>query len=422
MDRSTANPTSTAGGLDLLDPTVRADPYPTLARLRQEQPVHSDRAGTWTISRHDDVSRLLRDRRLGRSPRRWRGFEATTAGWAEDEGLRRATEHWLLFLDPPAHTSLRAALGPAFTTRTAERQRGLVAAVADELLDALEGRPRLDLLAFAKPLPLRVLCRLLGVDARDRRKVQRWLGQITSSLARRLDPATSTSAPQDGWSGVLASSGAGDGRAAAELDAHLLGLVQQRRSGTGREAPLLDDLIESGLEDDELVAAVVVVLVAGHETVTNAIANAVLALLRHPEAEQALRADRGLLPTAAEELVRYDGPANVDYRIALEDVDVDGHTIEAGDLVLLSLAAANRDPAAFERPDELVLDRTPNPHLGYGAGIHRCLGIWLARLEVQVALDRLLDRWPAMRVDEDHVVWRDVVNLRALGRLPVLVD
>lgn len=421
MDRPTEDPTGAPVDLDLLDPAARDDPYPALAHLRRHDPVRSDGAGTWTVSRYDDVSRLLRDRRLGRAPRRWHGFAEATRGWADDDGLRRATDRWLLFLDPPAHTTLRAALSPAFTTRAAERHRPTVEAVADELLDALDGRARFDLLAFAKPFPLRVLCRLLGIEGRDRRRVQRWLGQVTSTLARRLDPAAGGPAGGGGWSGVLATSGTTDGGAAAALDAHLLQLVQGRRLGQRGDAPLLDDLIAAGLDDDELVAAVVVVLVAGHETVANAIANAVLALLRHPDAEQALRGDRSLLPTAAEELVRYDGPANVDYRIALEPLEVGGRRIEPGDLVLLSLAAANRDPETFPNPDELVLDRSPNPHLGYGAGIHRCLGVWLARLEVQVALDRLLHRLPVVHVDEQHVVWRDVVNLRALGRLPLVV-
>jgi len=407
------------GADDLRDPRVRANPYPTLARVRVVDPVRRDPSGTWTVTRHDDVAGLLRDRRLGRAPRRWAGFEQVTASWAPDDELLQATDRWLLFLDPPEHAQIRSALSPAFTTRAVEKHRPTIEGVADELLGALDGRDRFDLLAFAKPFPLRVLCRLLGIEGRDRRRVQRWLAEVTSSLARRLDPTSMAGSPDATWSELLTVGSTAAGGGGRALSTFLLALVQARRGGGDGEAPLLDDLMAGGLDDDDLVAGVVVTLVAGHETVANAVANATLALLRDPAAEQALRLDRNLLPTAAEELVRYDGPANVDYRIALEPVDVRGHRIEAGELVLLSLAAANHDPEVFTDPDRLVLDRSPNPHLGYGAGAHRCLGLWLARLEVQVALDRLLDRWPSLAVDEAHVVWRDVVNLRALGRLPV---
>jgi hypothetical protein len=404
---------------DLWHSGARADPYPVLARLREQRPVHREADGVWTVSRHHDVSALLRDRRLGRAPARWHAFDRITAGWVADDELATALGRWLLFLDPPAHTRIRTALSPAFTNRSATRHRAMVEAVADELLEPLAARGSFDLLSFAKPYPLRVLCRLLGIEGRDRRRVQRGLATVTATLARRLDLTTFDQTDGGTWTDALTRADPGGTASDLGLTTQVRDLVDARRRGDGPEAPLLDDLLASGLGDDDLVAAVVVTLVAGHETVANSVANAVLALLRDPDAGARLRSEPELLPTAAEELVRYDGPANLDYRVVLEPVELRGHRLEGGDLVFLSLAAANRDPGAFTEPDRLVLDRSPNPHLGYGAGIHRCLGIWLARLEVQVALERIGTRWPHLAVVEPQVIWRDVVNLRALRRLPV---
>lgn len=423
MDAS-SGPEAPAG----LDPGFRDDPYPALARLREEQPVRPNPGGTWTVSRHADVVALLRDRRMGRAPARW---TAAPAGWDAGD-LGAIAERWLLFLDPPEHARLRTALSPAFAARAVARHRPVVEEVASGLLDALAGREAFDLLTFAKPFPLRVLCRLLGIPARDRRRLQRLLAAVTNQLARRVDlTAAAPGGAIDTWAGTLADrpdegpAGSGpppapDGSPLAQLDAHLLDLVRSRADGAGAaDAPLLDDLLDAGLAEPELVAAVAAVLVAGHETVANAVANGVLAVQRDPEAAGRLRHDPSLLPTAADEVVRYDGPANLDYRIALEPVELHGHRIAAGELVLLLLGAANRDPAAFPDPDRLVLDRHPNPHVGYGTGAHRCLGVWLARLELEVALGQVATRWPDLAVDEERVVWRDVVNLRALARLPV---
>ncbi|GAA4598445.1 cytochrome P450 [Actinoplanes octamycinicus] len=403
--------------VDLGDPAFQADPHPAYADWRRTGPVRRavlpSGLHAWLITRYEDARRALTDPRLSKrafpmgSGESGGGSRTAGAAPAADmaPGIGAAISKHMLAVDPPDHTRLRRLVSAAFTGRRIEALRPRIEQIATGLLDDLDGRDRADLIdAFAFPLPIQVICELLGVPAEDRDDFREWSNAVVagSQAGPRLAPAIEA------------------------MVKYIHQLLAERRARPGDD--LLSGLIqvrdaEDRLTEEELSSMVFLLLVAGHETTVNLIGNGTYLLLRGDRAAwDRLRADRGLLPGAIEEFLRYEGPVETaTFRIATEDVAIGGVTIPAGDPVVVSLLSANRDTDQYPDADVLRLDR-PNPHhLAFGHGIHYCLGAPLARLEAQIAFTALLDRFPELRLDVPaaDLRWRPGLLLRGLDGLPV---
>jgi cytochrome P450 len=388
---------------DLADPAFLANPHLAYAHWRETSPVRRTRlpngVEVWLITRYEDARRALTDPRLSKS----RPMAQATSS-AMPPRIGAAVSRHMLSADPPDHTRLRRLVSGAFTARRIEALRPRIEEITDDLLDAMSGREQLDLIdAFAFPLPIQVICELLGVPAADRDSFRAWSNAIVSgSGAREQLPAAMQS-----------------------MVSYIRALIAERRAGTGDD--LLTDLInvrdqQDRLSEDELTSMVFLLLIAGHETTVNLIGNGVFLLLSRRERWEQLRADPALLPSAIEEFLRFEGPVETaTFRVATEDLEIGGQTIAAGDPVLVALLSADHDDDRFPEADELRLDRAQNPHLAFGHGIHYCLGAPLARLEAQIAFHKLLNRYPDLRlaVPEEGLIWRPGVLLRGLESLPV---
>ena len=368
---------------DPADPEFVRDPYPVYAELRAMPGLaRYEAGGMWLVARHAEVDAVFRDRRLGRvfHPRTPEDFYGP---W------NLVNVHSMLEMEPPDHTRLRGLVAKEFTPRRVEALRPRIRQLVDELLDPLADSGGGDLVAeLAEPLPVAVIAELLGFPAADRHLLRPWSNDIVSLYEPAPEPGAAERAV----------------RSSREFDAYLRKLIAQRRKAPGEDLfSALVQLTESGdrLSEDELVATAVLLLNAGHEASVNVMANGLLALLRHPDQLARLAADPGLAPTAVEELIRYDSPLSLFTRTAGEDVQVGGQVVRQGEVVGLLLGAANRDPEAFTEPDRLDVGRKPNNHVGFGAGIHYCLGAPLARVELQEALARLFARFPDLALAED---------------------
>lgn len=388
----------------LVDPAeLLADPYAVYARLREAGPVHriagTDGLPAWLVTRYGDVRQALADPRLSLDKR-----NAKPGGY-HGLALPPALDANLLNMDPPDHTRIRGLVSRAFTPRRVARLREPITRTAGSLLDAMEPHGHADLIAsYAAPLPITVICDLLGVAPHDRHDFRSWTDTLVAP-----DPARPERA-KEAVRSMLAffTQLIGDKRA-APADDLLSALIAVR-----------DD--EDRLSEDELVSLAFLILFAGYENTVHLIGNATLALLSRPDQLSALRADPGLLGGAVEELARYDGPVPLAIRrFPTEDVTIGGVGIPAGETVLLSLAAAHRDPHRFAEPDRLDLGRDDTGHLALGHGIHYCLGAPLARMETEIALGALLDRFPDLALDvaPDEVRWRPSMRSRGLLELPV---
>jgi len=383
------------------DPAFNADPYPTYHRLRAEDPVHRTPMGFWILTRYDDVATVLRDARFGR-----KGFDELIRGTFGESSFEQA----MLFRDPPDHTRLRALVSKAFTPRVIEEMRAKIQKTVDALLDRVHDARAMDVIAdFAYPLPVSVISEMLGVPAEDRDRFRGW----SADIARSLDAIAMPTDP-----GVLERGNA----ARHSLSSYFLALIAERRRRPQRD--LLSDLIaaeEQGdkLNEEELMATIMLLFVAGHETTVNLIGNGTLALLRNPDQLRALRRSPGLIASAVEELLRYDAPVQRTGRMPNTDVELGGKRIAKGDLVLSLIGAANRDPAHFPEPDRLDIARADNRHLSFGWGIHFCLGAPLARAEAQAAIGTIASRLPEFALATPTPEWREASALRGLKTLPV---
>lgn len=386
-------------------PEVHANPYPLYQRLRTQDPVHHSETGFWVLTRHADAATVLRDPRMSRDPRRSAQFQLLRAGDGQDPFEDGAPS--MLFVDPPDHTRLRALVIKAFTPAAIGRLRSRVEELTGQLLDRVAGTGEVDLVNdLAYPLPVTVICELLGVPAQDQTRFRAWSG----ALVYLLDPLVATDTLQR----ALA--------ARAALRGYLGAVVAERRAHPADD--LLTALVAAEdqghrLSEPELVSMCLLLLIAGHETTVNLIANGTLALLSHPAERDRLAADPGLAASAVEELLRYDSPVQLTARHVLADLDIGGQRVREGETVLVVLGAANRDPAQFSDPDRLDLARSPNRHLAFGGGIHFCLGAPLARMEAQIALTALLRRFPDLSLADAPPTWRDTVTLRGLASLPL---
>lgn len=410
-----------SGVAALLSQEHRADPYPLYARLRQTRPVWRPDDRLVVLSRHRDCAAVLRDPRFGHPedhdlPRHRLGTVGAPAG---SPSLRtqddRPPVRSFLALNPPDHTRLRRLVARSFTPRRVEALEPRIHAIATQLVHATRGEDCVDVVeSLAGPLPVSVICELLGVDGADRARLVPW----SHALARSLDPPFLVSDKER----------RAQAHARDELSRFLVGLADERRRCPSHD--LLSDLAsmrhrgaarEERLTEPELVATCVLLLVAGHETTTSLIGNGLLALLRHPAQLDRLRRRPELMPRAIEELLRFDPPVQLTMRTALTDADVAGVTVRKGTGVLLLLGSANRDPAAHPDPDVLDVGRPPSAHLAFGHGVHFCLGAPLARLEAQVALRTLLADVGRLELAAEPV-WKENAVLRGVRRLDVRLE
>ena len=395
---------STQAVFNPLMPEFHSNPYPFYRALREEDPVHQSPLGFWVCTRYDDAVMILRDPRFGREGMAKR-MEARL-GLTQDTSRARD----MLFQDPPDHTRLRALVSRAFTPRVVEVMRPHIQEIVDGLLDRVDGARAMDVIEdLAYPLPVTVICEMLGVPAADQDIFKSWSTDIARSLDAAILPADSDAIPR--------------GRDAR------LGLADYFRSliATRRKNPkpdLLSALIaaeEEGnkLSEGELVSTCMLLLIAGHETTVNLIGNGLLALLQHPDQLRALRDDPGLIQTGVEELLRFDGPVQRTGRMTTAEVEIGDKRIPRDSVVVSVIGAANRDPKQFADPDRLDVSRKDNRHIAFGFGIHFCLGAPLARLEGQIALGTLLRRMPKLALVSDVPEWRESSTLRGLKSLPV---
>jgi cytochrome P450 len=396
-----------APSFDPFDPAFRVDPYPLYQRMREENPIHPGPIGGLVLTRHADCLHVLRHPAASSDERKGDLFRAMEEAGEVDREL--ADNRPFLFLDPPDHTRLRRLVSKAFTPRRVERLRPRVQTLVDELLDAVVPTGAIELIEdLAYPLPVQVISELLGVPPEDHERFKGW----SRDLARGLDPDFIL--PPE----VLERRQ----EAIDAFSAYFLELIAERRRAPRDD--LLSALVAAEDEGDrlteqEVLSTCTLLLVAGHETTVNLIANGALALLRHPDQLQRLREDPSLARSAVEELLRYDPPVQMTGRVALEDIELDGATLEKGTFGLLLLGSANRDPAAFPDPDRLDLGRTDNHHLSFGFGTHFCLGAPLARLEGEVALTTLVQRGPDLALATDAPRYKENLILRGLEALPL---
>ncbi|MFI6288419.1 cytochrome P450 [Streptomyces sp. NPDC051018] len=390
------------------------DPYPAYAWLREHAPVHRTTLPSgveaWLVTRYADARQALADQRLSKNPVH-HDEPAHARGRTGIPGERKAElmTH-LLNIDPPDHTRLRRLVSKAFTPRRVAEFAPRVQELTDRLIDGFAGRGSADLIhEFAFPLPIYAICDLLGVPPEDQDDFRDWAGMMIRHGG----------GPRGGVA-----------RSVKKMRGYLAELIHRKRESPGDD--LISGLIRASdhgehLTENEAAAMAFILLFAGFETTVNLIGNGVYALLRHPEQRARLQAsldagEAGLLETAVEELLRYDGPVEMaTWRFATEALTIGGREIAAGDPVLVVLAAADRDPEKFGRPDVLDLSRSDNQHLGYGHGIHYCLGAPLARLEGQTAIATLLRRLPDLRLTGDpaDLRWRGGLIMRGLRTLPV---
>ncbi|MFI6324526.1 cytochrome P450 [Nonomuraea sp. NPDC050556] len=387
---------------DPWNPDFVANPYEVYADLREREPVSFfEPTGQWLIATHADVNALLRDRRLGRSY----AHVATDAEFGREpnpafqEPFWRVINAGMLDVEPPVHTRLRRLVSKAFTPRMVESLRPRVRAIVEELVDAFVAKGGGDLIAeVAEPLPVTVIAEMLGIPPEDRHLLRPWSADICGMY--ELNPSE-----QAQHTAV---------RAADEFSAYLRELAKR---------PYGDDLISAlaqveGLTEDELVGTCVLLLNAGHEATVNVTGNGWWSLFRNPDQLVRLRDDPGLLPTAVEELMRYDTPLQMFERWVLEDIEVGGVEIKRGTEVGLLFGSANHDPAVFENPRELDVGRQDNPHISFGAGIHFCLGAPLARIELIESFGTLLRKAPKLELRQEPT-WNSGYIIRGLSALEV---
>lgn len=387
-------------GANPLDPAFRDDPYQPLARLREIEPVNQTPLGFWRLTRYADCVRLLREVSCG-----MRTTDGSLPG--VDESELEGQRLFMLQQDPPSHTRLRKLVSRAFTPRAVERMRPAVEKVVAGCLDRVEAKGEMDVIAdLALPVPSSIICEMMGVPLEDRESFTVWTAQATHGLAASVAPPEVIAAARE---------------AGAKLAEYFEELLADRRGSLGED--LVSGLLRAEEEGDrlshaELLSQCIGLLIAGFETTIGLIGNGVRQLLLHQGELAKLRARPGLIESAVEECLRFDGPIILTVRILHQDAEFDGKLLPRDAMVFAMLAAANRDPERFDQPDRFDVERDPNPHLAFGGGAHLCLGTHLARLESQIAIGRLVERFAKLELVSDRVEWGASL-FRVPGRLPV---
>ena len=391
--------------LDFESPEFLCNPYPAYRHLRTADPVHQSPWGEWYLTRYDDVARALSDRAFRREAPD--GSHLIPSAPRAETALDRLIASWIIYRDPPDHTRLRRLMQGAFTTSRVEALRPRIEWIVEHLLDDLSGRPSFDLVSeFAFPLPVIVICEMLGVPKLDRTFVQDWAWQIVAALdqgrAEEMEKA---------------------GPAIEEMASYFreIGVERLRRP----RGDLVSDLVlaaqsEGARGEDEFLANCAFLLLAGHETAKNLIGAGVLALLQNHCQWDLLRSSPPAMGGVVEEVLRYESPVQKMCRWTAEPVEMGAKTIPQGAYLVCLIGAANRDPERFIDPERLDIGRAPNGHLAFGIGIHRCLGARLARLEAEIAFAALARRMPDMALASECVDWQTISSLRALKALVVV--
>ena len=419
-------PTTDALSLSHLQlPEIRSDPYPFYKQLREQDPVHWDEEmGFWVLSGYDDIASLYTDERFSRAQGLMRGFERLSKDHQQiAQPVYHSFSKTVFYADPPYHTHLRGLMNHAFTPRRVEQLRTRVQQIVDELITVAQTDGEMDVIHdLAYPLPVMVIAELLGLPAHDRARFKGWSDDLFAILG------TVRHKPQH----LLERAS----QSLIELTDYVTNLSQKRR-----EDPQ-DDLLSalllatdddsapyhyhqgiaspvSPLTQEELVANVNILLSTGHETTTHLIGNGLIAFLRHPDQMHKLYEDPALLSSAIDEILRYDNPVQITYRSALTDAELDGKTIHKGDLVNTIIGSANRDPNRFNDPDGFDIARSEGRHLGFGLGIHFCIGAPLVRLEAEVVFETILRRFPNLALATDELQWQEHPIFRGLKSLPV---
>ena len=389
---------------DLRDPAWLTHPRDVARRLRERGRVHRDTQGLWLLLGHADCRAVMQSAHLSRDPRLSTAYPALRP-FGAGSALEHAAERFMIFNDPPVHTRLRRVVAAAFTPAAVRDWRQRITATTHELLDALPSDQPFDFMrGFAQLLPIRVICDILGMDAGDFDQAKAW----SEAAACVVEPLASRAARASG------------AQAVAELTAFLRTQVAQRRARPGDS--VLDRMIaaqreDPAFDDDELLANLILLFIAGHETTTNLLGNGLLTLLRHPQQLARLQREPALLPQAVDEMLRFESPTNMVARITREPWTLGDLVVPAGEVLYCMVGAANHDPAVFAEPDRFDIGRDPNPQLSFGGGVHYCVGAPLARLEAQVAFEALLQRLPALQLAGPEPQWRPMINLRGLQAL-----
>jgi len=390
----------------LLDPEVLADPYPLYRRLRSEDPVHWDPfLHVWVVTRYADVVKVFQSFSANRTPTPEQlaalGLEALTP-------LAKVMVHQMLFLDPPAHSRVRSLASKAFTARRVENLRAHIQDITNDLLDAVQDRGRMDVIAdLAYPLPAIVTAEMLGVPTSDWRQLTAWsadFAQVLGNFQHNPDHATQVIHSLD------------------EMCAYFRSAIQdhQRKPRNGLISAFLNAEIDGDhLTEEEVVTNTIITMVGGQETTTNLIGNGILTLLRHPDQLSRLKTDPSLVTPAVEELLRYESPSQHTARLAPYDIQLGGKDIRKRQAVIAVMGAANRDPERFPDPDRVDICRPDNRHVAFAWASHFCFGAPLARIEGQTAFATILRRMPGIRLEPGSITWRENLGLRGLVGLPV---
>jgi cytochrome P450 len=395
---------------NLDNPEIRADPYPFYAQLRSQDPVHWDEMlGFWVLTRYADISSVYADARFSRAQGLRRGFERLPEAEQEIAApVYQTFSKTMFYSDPPYHTRLRGLVNNAFTPNAVEQMRPHVQRMVDSLLDAVQTQGEMDAIHdLAHPLPILVISQMLGLPAEERARFKQWSDDLFAILG---------SVPHAPEAMERAA------QSLAELTDYLTALSHSRRQKPQNDLmSALVGVVEKGqrLTQEELIANVTILLSAGHETTSNLIGNGLLALLRNPDQMQMLRDHPKLVASAVEEMMRYDNPVQIAYRSAAEDVELSGKLIQKGQLVNSVLAAGNRDPERFSEPDRFDISRDEGRHLGFGLGIHFCIGAPLVRLEAQIAFSTILRRFPKLHLATENLEWQEHPIFRGVKSMPL---
>jgi cytochrome P450 len=389
----------------LLDPDVLADPHPLYHRLRREDPVHWDPfLHTWVVTRYADVVRVLRDFSAQRTPT---GEQLTAIGLAALNPVAKVMVKQMLFLDPPAHTRIRSLAAAAFTPQRVEVLRSHIRDIVKDLLGKVKPNSVMDVIAdLAVPLPCIVTAEMLGVPVEDHRQLKLWsqdFAEMLGNFQHNPDRVPKIVKTTEDMTAYFRS-------AMRREDLRPDGLVNSLKNA---------EIQGDRLTEEEVIANSIVTMIGGQETTTNLIGSGVLSLLRNPDQLEKLRGDISLIPSATEELLRYESPSQHTARLAPEDTEMGGKRIQKRQAVMAVMAAANRDPERFPDPDRLDITRADNRHVAFGYGAHYCFGAPLARIEGQIAFEEMLRYFPSWSLEPGPLEWRTNSGLRGLTSLRV---
>lgn len=427
--------------LNLQRDEIRANPYPFYEQLRNQDPVHWDeQMGFWVLTRYADIDSLYTDERFSRAQGLMRGFQRLSESERHIvEPVYDSFSQTVFYADPPYHTHLRGLMNHAFTPRRVERLRSYIQKTVNELFDSVQNNAEVDMIHdLAYPLPVMVIAELLGLPASDRARFKKWsddlfaiLGTVREKPAHLLERAAQSLNEMTDYVKDLSRK-----RRASPRDDLLTALLSVTEDdslacprphgpsashATEALVPELEAHAASTLTEEELVSNINILLSTGHETTTHLIGNGLLALLQHRDQRERLQERPALLAAAIEEMLRYDSPVQITYRSALKDADIRGKLIRKGDLVNSILGSANRDPDRFSHPDRFDITRNEGRHLGFGIGIHFCIGAPLVRLEAEVVFETILRRFPNISLATETLEWQEHPVFRGLKSLPVVL-